>query len=414
MSEWTQRVAVQVLIPDPTTIGFRLDAHALDGPIGLRGPGNAVVLGKTALDVARLSPLATPEVWWDMTPWAVQIDTMHGNRADDVTMPPEVGTCAVTLRNAPDLPALGIRYGTNLRVVLKPPPESENPWPAPVWFGAVDDVVDDLDRPDDNADQWTTVAASDDIRDYSTTTRYGITADYGDAGDTFGAVLSQTAPKSVMRTAGMEGRYPIVACKTEKSLASTLTMLATTGRFVWTLRPDIMSPPTVLTRDPRNIPATPHHFSDLPGDPASFYRIRRESGTAQVLTSIELTNNSVGTDGGQVSTSATYADPGLVAAYGPRTTSADVCAPAEHLPQIADWLRSTMRTPATTVTSLTIDGAPPDLPDDGDGERVIHPLDPIVVRVRGRTHALLVASVAHTITPHRWRTTLTTVRSLNA
>jgi hypothetical protein len=51
MSEWTQRVAVQVLIPDPTTIGFRLDAHALDGPIGLRGPGNAVVLGKTALSV---------------------------------------------------------------------------------------------------------------------------------------------------------------------------------------------------------------------------------------------------------------------------------------------------------------------------------------------------------------------------
>ncbi|MDU7361225.1 MAG: hypothetical protein E7L00_08480 [Propionibacteriaceae bacterium] len=391
---------LEVLIPDPAKAGFRLDYSALDTHTLNDAPDIELELGTSRLDTGRLAPYLPPPTWHDLIDDATEISTWEGYRANDIVLVPDVGSLSADLKNAPDLGSIGVGFGTPIRVIIPTAPDKPSTANVPgysnMWLGRITNISETWKRGHARSQDtlYTTIEAEDAVSAVAAIQRYG--ARTAQSLDERLASLAETLrsaiPDASIAPTGDATR--IAATVHESNLLDYLTMTAATACRALEigyanhgegLQVEIRLPP-----DPRRAAYSLATYSD--SEAPSYFMATRETGTADIISAIEITNHLMATDGSALEETKTISDPTLVSTFGTRTERLEITAPRDAVEQIGRWALTPSVLAKTSITGIDIRGR-----DAFPTPHVLTPGSPITVKRLGATYPLVVSSVAHTI-----------------
>lgn len=396
---------LEIYVPDPARAGFRLGYSPLDAAhLPADDTDLEMILDAGTLDGRRLAPYTPPPVWHDITAAAADIETRHGARPGTLLLEPDVGTLHALLFDAPDLAALGARYGVPIR--CRVPSEAADGY-STIWAGRIRDINDEWDT---RNRRTTTIDADDAVAALAGIPRYGAAA--GTVAARLASLESSlhayTPDATINVGYGVDEARPLAATVHESTLLKHFQLLATSARARLGVRHSAgMFHPAgdlgfeIVLRAADDHPAPLQEFTDRPDTPAgwpSYLNVRRAGGTSAIVTAVEMTNHLIGPDGNADDQTATINDPTLVATYGPKTERAEVTLPPADVPAVAGWLLDANRHETPTVTELRING--------NDGYQYaawpdrLYPLtvfDRIDVHRLGATYPALIVTIAHQI-----------------
>ncbi|MSS45916.1 hypothetical protein FYJ43_07670 [Cutibacterium sp. WCA-380-WT-3A] len=405
MSEitWPNDIALEVFIQDPSSKAFRLDLSPLGSAPLQEMSGTEMILDEGHLDAGTLGVAEPPAEWWSITEECTSISSVMGARPDLISPTAETGTLEATLRDMPGLLSIGIGPGTPIRLRYDQ---------TPLWAGWIDDVTVTWNK---EGGSTSTITATDWVSHAQRIKRYGRQIDTEPAIDRFTHLIWESLDVDLPTmwihnlTNLTSARRKCCAVLDEASLSDHLTWSATTGGFLWCPRPDL-DVASATIREIRNPnQAVSSAWSDV-SEP-SFLDADVTAGTSQIVNELELSQHFISRDDGQQSvgtTTSTWRDAASISNWGirPATTNVSVSDTAD-LPAVAADIMARSTAKGETVSSITVKGT-----DWIATETPPQPLDATAAVIRGRVHHLIVATVAHSLTPITWTTTLTTIRSV--
>lgn len=402
MNTWINDIVLEVWIQDPTSRAFRLDLTPLGSAPLQQMSGTELELDRSTLDAGTLGVAEPPAEWWSITEECTSISSVMGARPDMISPTAETGTLEATLRDMPGLLSIGIGPGTPIRLRHNQ---------TPLWNGWIDDVTVTWHK---DGGSTSTLSATDWVSHARRITRYGRQINTEPAIDRFTHLIWESLDVNLPTmwihdlTTLTSARRECCAVLDEASLADHLTWSATTGGFLWCPRPDLEVASAIIREIRSPNQAVFSVWSDT-ADP-SFLDADVTAGTSQIVNELELSQHFITRDDGQQSvgtTTSTWRDTASISNWGIRPATADVSvSDTADLPAVAADImaRSTVR--GETVSSISVKGT-----DWIAAENTPQPLDTTAIVIRGRAHRLIVATVAHSLTPTNWTTTLTTIRS---
>nr|WP_300339908.1 hypothetical protein [Actinomyces sp.] len=362
---------------------------------------------------------------WDATYWEDQTLTecwtpvlgpctrLSASRGVDATGPvlaAQAGTLAVTATDDLSPRALGMAWGTPVRLYH---------WPTStlIWSGWVTDLST---TPAKTGRGSTTVTASDAVARLVAVTRYGARPEGGRT-ETWRqrlARLMTSAPSGLTYTVRSSSDAPVCPTVWETDLASHLdALVATTGGAwavtrdgrveVWATLPD-QAPALTLTDEP----TTPG-----PGEEVVYYTAGPSTWRAStVIASVEATTHDAAPDEqGQwraADTTLTVTDPTVAAAWGGTSVRVDLMTPSDTASIQAAALRLLRRASAAPLLEqATYWPVSARTRASQQARAMAHaaaldPLTPATGVARGERTQALIARVIHDITPTTWRTDL--------
>lgn len=400
---------LEVQVPDPSIVGFRLNYSALDAnrlPIDTRRAFTLDLdsLKGTASGLdSRLAPLPIDPEWVDLIGPSTSIRAFQGGRADTLLRTPEVGTLTATMLDAPDFRALGVRYGTPIRLRVALHGQYQT-----IWQGRVDTVTEHWDGVGTNMRKTSTLTANDGVEIAGAVTRYG-------------ATTTQSADHRALALRGTLARYmpntsisldspstlpTVPGTVLETSVLNHVQILATSCRRMLIARQQAATNagPVAATFRGLDLEGTSGTyvwatFSDKPDADRSYYAIERDGGSAGIVSAVELTNHRIGADGNALNETTTFEDATLVAEHGLRTERVDVCADPAQLPDIAAWLLDQNAPRGMSIRSIEIAG---DIGYWSDEYGNVVDLDTgfgIDVELLGVTYPVTIIGIEHDLTP---------------
>ena len=367
-----------------------------------------MVLGSERLGVGRLWPYAGPTRLYSLLPYVTRVTTYEGHRNDTPTLPVEPGSLSCTLRDAPDLAALGLKRHTP--IVLY----DEN---GVLWSGWIDRIRDEWDKETDT--KTTEITAYDLATVLGGVTRYGATV--AETVEDRLTNLAGSAPVPI--TAQVDDRMgdpaaadaPCIATARETSLLNHFQMTAAAaGGFlriqselnlenstIQVRRPDqwwrIGTPPFLVNVKPWDL----LQVTDQPGSLDSYYTVAL-STPDETPTRLKLVSHGIDGSGNSATSEYEHVNDSAELFYRAKSTSVDTVAPPAALPALAAGFAPApgytqqVAEISTTARLRKTGGQLGTTPAPG-GVR-LRTLDTAAVTYRGQTYLSLITAIRHELT----------------
>lgn len=421
----TAQFRLEVRIPDPAAAGFRLDVTPLGSPQPLsEAPGTFMLdVHKLApsTDAGVLAPATVPLVWLDLYPWCTGIQTAQGHRPE-AGLPATPGTLTATLKNAPDLGALGALPGSPIRLT------ADNG--RVLWWGWTETDRDTwTPGAGEEVRKLTTLTAIDPHAILGNVTRYGARSPEPEPLTTRVDRLLQSSPIALQsdlyqRIVGWEGDetsiHPVYElaghCEPtvmETSLLKHVTMAANSNGLAATIVggwfaasddysgvvsfEDVTAPGSAYTdtawylTDDWDAPnPDPGHFGGL--EAVSYLDISVATPDP-LLSVLDVTNHLINPDDGRaLDVSEAVTDPTAQAMFGRRAQGIDLTADPNAVEQVGQQLLAAHRDQPARPSAVTING-------DDINLQISLPWLRIAVQRLGRTWWMSIVHVRHSIVP---------------
>jgi hypothetical protein len=383
----------------------RLGRDALTAGVS---PTSVFVLGRDKLGTVRLVKPADTYEWRDLLPDATAVETTRGVSAAGPILTAQVGTLTATAWDAWDPRATGLHHGTEIHLIH---------WPTRTraFTGIVTDIKTTPQRPDARHSYQSQITASDAVAILASTTRHGAKGSTTDGTETWTAriaslMASTTVPYKIASTS------TATMCPTvwETSLAKHLDAACASVAGAWNLNPHGIAiiRATLPTDDP-SITLTDTQTTDLNNDVWSYTAIDDAWAASDAITRIEATTHTAALDDYSTwqsdDTTTTVENATGIYTWGGSSTTVDLTVPALNLTAAATRLLRRVPdapAPATVTLAPAHTHGPADRAQHMARAAALDILDVAEVTRRSETSTVLITTIAHTITPTAWTTTL--------
>ena len=405
-------LSLQAFFPYVGIDGLRLDRSRWDRASFTRGraPRGVLEFNRDAWDTRRFYSEEQTTGWQDITQPVTSMSLSRGVGATGPVMAAQVGTLTINAVDGLDPRALGLGYGTPIRLIH---------WPSrtPLFAGVLTNQQITHARPRSRHDYTVALTACDEVARLASITRYGARAETKDGSEAWSKRLERLLKSSPETRYVADSTSHALMCATvwETKLANHLDALcASVGGAWWVDRENIVH---FTTRRP---PAWPEILFTDAADTDPYANTWSYSGAdlswdaGETIAHITATNHGARIEEGQW-----QADDRTVTVSSPTASEVwrgiDAKIDTTLVTGVEDAARNLIRgaTENPTPKTLTLYAAHPNGPKErGEHMRAFASLDPLTsayTTSRGEHYPTVITRITHTLTPKTWKTTLTLI-----